>query len=216
MPSSRKIVFLNYSNSADDIIMHRNFRLHLSVFKDKIGSWSKDDIDGGINKKEAIDDNLKKADAVIHLLSIHFENEEQCVELLKNSVKDKKKNYPILISSFDWESDDTLINLRDELLPKDGKPLDTHSNFNATFAEMVKIIRTEILGEKESAVKVNGRSFYYILSGFILLIGGITSYYVYDQLNNISLTLIVFLMFCCIILFVLRKIVFPTNISALK
>lgn len=208
---------MNYANShPDDVAMHNNLSLHLSILKDKVDPWSRGKILAGDVKDDVIHDNLKNADAVIHLLSIHFENETQCVEVLKNSLKENKKNFPILISSFDWESDVTLMSLKDQMLPKDGKPVDKYQNFNEVLTDVVKIIRLEILGGEYSDTKVSGRSFYYILAGFVFLIGCTASFWVYDTLQDISLAIITFLMSCCIILLVLRKVIFPTNISALK
>ena len=217
MSSAKKKLFLNYANShPDDIALFNSLALHLSILKDKIDPWFKGKILAGEVRDDVIHANLKDADAVIHLLSIHFENEAQCVELLKNSVRDKKKNFPILISSFDWESDLVLMSLKDEILPKDGKPIDAYPNSNEILTNVVKMVRSEIFDEEYSDTKNSSRNFYYILAGILFLIGGIASFWVFTNLNDISLSIITFLMTCCIILFVLRKVVFPTNISALK
>src|SRR5688572_5815954 len=129
MPAQKKKLFLNYANShPDDVALFNNLALHLSILKDKIDPWFRGKILAGEVMDDVIKANLKNADAVIHLLSIHFENEAQCVELLKNSLKEKKKNFPILISSFDWESDTTLMSLKDEILPSDGRPIDAYPN----------------------------------------------------------------------------------------
>lgn len=217
MPGQKKKLFLNYANShPDDVALFNSLALHLSILKDKIDPWFKGKILAGEVKDEVIRANLKNSDAVIHLLSIHFENEAQCVELLKNSLEEKKKNFPILISSFDWESDTTLMSLKDEILPSDGKPIDAYPNSNEILTDLVKKVRAEIFDEEYRDEKISSRNFYYILAGIIFLMGGIASFWVFANLNDISLGIITFLMTCCIILFVLRKVVFPTNISALK
>src|SRR5687767_755650 len=217
MSSAKKKLFLNYANSHPDDVAHfNNLSLHLSILKDKVETWFKEKTLAGDVKEDAIRENLKNADAVIHLLSIHFENEAQCVELLKNSIRDNKKNIPILISYFDWESDVVLVSLKDEMLPKDGKPIDAYPNSNEILTDVVKMVRSEIFDEEYSDAKNSSRNFYYILAGIIFLMGSIASFWVFTNLNDISLGIITFLMTCCIILFVLRKVVFPTNISALK
>src|SRR5688572_4588524 len=164
MSSAKKKLFLNYANShPDDIALFKNLALHLSIIKDKIDPWFKRKILAGEVRDDVIHANLKDADAVIHLLSIHFENEAQCVELLKNSIRDNKKNIPILISYFDWESDVVLVSLKDEILPRDGNPIDAYPNSNKILAAVVKKVRSEIFNEDYSDKKMSTRNFYYIL-----------------------------------------------------
>jgi|SRR5687767_5801682 len=217
MSSAKKKLFLNYANSHPDDVAHfNNLSLHLSILKDKVETWFKEKTLAGDVKEDAIRENLKNADAVIHLLSIHFENEAQCVELLKNSIRDNKKNIPILISYFDWESDVVLVSLKDEILPRDGNPIDAYPNSNKILAAVVKKVRSEIFNEDYSDKKMSTRNFYYILAGVIFLTGVAGTVWVYTTVDDPLLSLITFLMTCCIIFFVLRKVVVPTNISALK
>ena len=213
----KKILFLNYADShPDDVKMFNNLSLHLSILKDKVESWSKGRIIAGEVKDEIINQNFKKADAIIHLLSVHFENEKQCLALLENSIKEDKKIIPILISSFDWESDSLLKNLQDKLLPENKEPVDSFKNNNEILTDIVKLIRAEILGEKVSDKRKSDRGFYYILSAIVFLAGCAATYWIHTTFGQLSISIMVFLMFCCVVLFVLRKILFPTNISSIQ
>lgn len=217
MSVTKKILFLNYADShPDDVKMFNNLSLHLSILKDKVEAWSIAKIMGGDVKEEMINTNFKNADAVIHLLSVHFENENQCLKLLENSIRENKKIIPILISSFDWESDASLANLKDEILPEDKKPVDSYNNHNEILTEIVKLIRVEVFGDSIPEPRKSDRGFYYILAAIVFLTGCTTTWWVYSTFHKISICIMVFLMFCCIILFVLRKVLFPTNISSIK
>ncbi len=217
MPAIKKILFLNYADShADDVKMFNNLSLHLSILQDKVEAWSKTKIMGGEVKEDVINANFENADAVIHLLSVHFGTENQCLKLLEKSINENKKIIPILISSFDWESDPSLANLKDEMLPEDKKPVDTYNNNNAILTEIVKLIRVEVFGDSVPEPRKSDRAFYYILAAIVFLTGCTATWWVYFTFNKISICIMVFLMFCCIILFVLRKVLFPTNISSIK
>jgi hypothetical protein len=217
MPVTKKILFLNYAdNSPDDVKMFHNLSLHLSILKDKVEAWSKAKIMAGEVKEEIINANIKNADAVIHLLSVHFENENQCLKLLETSILEKKKIIPILISSFDWESDESLAHLKNEMLPEDKKPIDSYNNPNEVFTEIVKSIRVEVFGDSIPEPPKSDRNFYYILATIVFLIGCSATWWVYTTFHKISISVMVFLMFCCIILLVVRKVLFPTNISSIK
>lgn len=216
MSNTKKILFLNYADTnPDDIVMFRNLSLHLSVLKDKIESWSKNKVTPGEESQSVIEQNFKKADAVIHLLSIHFENENQCIALLEDSMKENKTIIPILISPFDWESDSTLKQLEHKLLPENKTPVDSFKNNNEILTQIVKAIKSEIFGQSMPDTKRNDRWFYYALAFIVLSIGCIASYWVHTIFNNFIISLGVLLMFLCVIVFVLRKIIFPTNISSM-
>jgi len=215
--SVKKKLFLNYADGhPDDKKIFQNLCLHLSPMKDRIDQWSRSSVIPGEEIDQSIQTNFSNSDAVVHLLSINFENENQCLELLENSIKSKKRIIPILISSFDWESDPKLIDFRDEMLPACDMPIDTFANQNQVFVKIIKAIRKEVLGDDSPFEMKSDRSFYFILSGVVFLLGCAATLWVHSILGQIYISAMVFLMFCCIILFTLRKVVFPTNISSLK
>jgi hypothetical protein len=212
----KKKLFLNYSDSdPDDRRIYQNLRLHLSPVSGRIEAWSPSNIAPGEEITNTIQTNFTNADAVIHLLSIHFENETQCVDLLKKSVESRKTNIPVLISSFDWESDPLLTNLKKEILPSHDSPVDTFTNQDQVFTSIIKAIRREVLGDDTPFEMKSDRRFYYVLSGIVLALGVVATLWVQATFAQLYISLMVFLMFCCIILFTLRKVVFPTNISSL-
>lgn len=60
------------------------------------------------------------------------------------------------------------------------------------------------------------RKFYIILASIIGLIGIISSILTYEYTQNILMTALVPLLFSCIILFILKNILFPTTMSTFK
>jgi hypothetical protein len=213
----KKKLFLNYADShPDDKKIFQNLCLHLSPMRDRIAPWSRSNVNPGEEVNETIQANFSSSDAVVHLLSINFENENQCLDLLENSIKSNKRNIPILISSFDWESDPKLLDFRDEMLPSPDSPMDTFANQNQVFVKIIKTIRKEVLGDDAPFEMKSDRGFYFILAGVVFLLGCAATLWVHSILGQIYISMMVFLMFCCIILFTLRKVVFPTNISSLK
>ncbi|WP_221392584.1 hypothetical protein [Dyadobacter sp. NIV53] len=213
----KKKLFLNYSTSNPaDITMYQNLSLHLSPIKDRIDHWSKSNVLSGEDTEKAIQANFSDSDAVIHLLSINFENEDQCVGLLESSIREKKQNIPVLISSFDWESDPHLFSLKDAILPSASQPIDTFPNQNSAFTAIVQSIKSEVLGDRTPLKVRSDRNFYFILASILCIMAVAATHWVYTTFGQLNISIMMVLLFCCIILFVLRKVIFPTNISSLK
>lgn len=210
----RKKLFLNYSTgNQEDVKMYNNLSLHLSVIRDRIDPWSVSYIKPGDEPDKEIQQNFEGSDAIVHLLSINFENDNQCLSLLLNGIKEKKQNIPILISSFDWESDTNLAALREQILPHPDQPIDTFSNPNLVFKTIIQALRAKVLGDSAPAKMKSDRTFYYIFTAVILAMGVVATSYAQSTFGDFRATVLVALMFLCIALFIIRKVLFPTNIS---
>ena len=210
-----KKIFFNYSDEAEDGKMMRNLCLHFSVLKDKVDLWHKGRIRPGDVVSDAMSGNLNNADAVLHLLSISYAAEDDCMGLLKEGVEQHKKNIPVLLSSFDWESVDAIKKLQEELLPHDHKPVDVHPNYNEVYTEIVQTVKKDVLGI-ESTNRFTDRIYYYLLAAAELIAGGFVSVWVNNIFNHLGITLAVFGLFMIAAFFTLRNIIFPTSISASK
>lgn len=217
MPVKKKI-FFTYSEK--DKIQFNNLCLHFSVLQDKAEFWYKAKLEAGDNMQEQIDKKLSESDIFLHLLSVHYANDYQndptCKKQFDYSVSGNKTLIPVLLSSFDWQSDANFSKLGDEILPEDKRPVDLHENFNEVCTEIVQNVKHVVYGEKSAPKNSNSRAFYWILAAIVLLIGSLTSVYVYKLFSDWILPVIVFLMFVSIDLLILRRLLFPTNISSVK
>ena len=210
-----KKIFFNYSDQAEDVVMMKNLCLHFAVLKDKVSLWHKEKIIPGDDRKKLVEKNLAESSAAVHLLSIAYETQDDCTDILQRCISEHKKNIPVLLSSFDWESDDALVKMKDELLPQDHQPVDTHANFNAVYTEIVQRVKNDLFNDN-SKIKFNQRGFYFALAGLVLIAGFFVSLWVNTIFDSISIALLTCCMFIICSLFVLRKIFFPVSVSTSK
>jgi len=211
-----KKIFLNYSDEADDKKMMQNLCIHLSILKD-VDLWHKGRMLAGDAVESTMLSNLQESDAVLHLLSISYcQEEEECMLLLDKGIEQQKENIPVLISSFAWEEIPEIKKLEDRLLPHDHIPIDGHpDNYNAVYTEIVRTVKHDVLGV-EGAVKVDQRGYYYLLAGLALAIGIGAAVWVNSEFHQLGITLGIFTLFILTALFSLRKLIFPTGISTFK
>jgi hypothetical protein len=210
----KKKIFFTYSDP--DKIQFNNLCLHFSVLQDKAEIWYKDKLLGGDNAEELINQKLSESDVLLHLLSANSANDKTCTKQVEDYVTADKKIIPLLLSSYAWQSDHNFSRFENNILPEDKQPIDLHKNFNEVCTEIVQDLNQSVFGEKISHKNTNSRAFYWILGLLVLLIGSLTSVYVYKLFADWLIALIVFLMFVSIDLLILRKLLFPTNISSLK
>ena len=210
-----KKIFFNNSDEAEDAKMMRNLCLHFSVLKDKVDLWHKGKILPGDTVNETLSTNLNNADAVLHLLSISYTAEDDCMKLLGQGIKQDKNNIPVLLSSFDWESVEEIKKLQEKLLPHDHKAVDVHPNYNEVYTEIVQTVKKDVLGIETKAGS-NGRMFYYVLAGLILVVGTGATILTKDSIDNWGITAGLFSLFIIAAFFTIRKIIFPTSISTSK
>lgn len=215
MPEKKKIFFC-YSDNETDQRQFTNLCLHFSVLQDKAELWYKSKLKGGDDTEEIIKQKVAESDIFLHLLSVHYLNDANCKKQLELSLTDKKVLIPVLLSSFDWQSDENLKKFEDEILPEDKRAIDLHPNFNEVCTEIVQNVKKVVFGENSVRKSNNSRAFYWILATIILIIGALSSVFVYKLFNDFIIPIIVFLMFLSIDLLILRNLLFPTNISTVK
>ena len=211
-----KKIFFNSSSQEEDIKAADDLCLFFAVLKDKVSLWHKDKIMPGDDRNIALDQNLNDSDVAIHLLSNAYENEPLCAEIMSKSIEQHKKNIPVLVSTFPWELDDTLVQLKEEFVPHDLVPLSrrTDDDKRAVYTGIVKDVNNELLGAGK--ISFNDRGYYFLLSGIALVAGFFAAWYTNDIFGSLTMTLLVFLMFIFVALFIVRKVIHPTSVSTYK
>ena len=212
--AQKKKIFFTYSDP--DKTQFNNLCLHFSVLQDKADIWYKDKLIGGDNTDELINQRLSESDILLHLLSAHSANDQTCTKQVEEFVTARRTIIPLLLSSYAWQSDHNFSRFESRILPENKQPIDLHNNFNKVCTEIVQDINETLFGEKKPPKNASSRAFYWILGTLVLVIGILTSVYVYKLFNDWIIAVIVFLMFVSIDLLILRKLLFPTNISSLK
>lgn len=210
-----KKIFFNYSGEEKEIIMTNNLCLHFVVLKDKISIWHKGKIFPGDVVKDELEKNLEDSQAAVHLLSAAYENDDDCTDILQRSLEGNKKNIPVLLTSFDWESDAKLLPLKAAMLPQDKRAVDLHPNQNLVYTEIVKSVKKDLLGD-DSKLSFNDRGYYFILAAIALLVGFVAAWYTNVLFGSFTISLLVFLLFVAAALFVIRKIIFPVSVTTYK
>ena len=135
---------------------------------------------------------------------------------MEKSIQEKKVIIPILLSSFHWEGDPRLVQLKQHFLPTSEEPVDSFPNIKKVFSDIIETLCQQVLGNKEKVQFKNDRPFYYVLALLVFVMGTIATIMIYSIFQEIVPALLVFLLFCCIILFILKNVIFPTSISSLK
>ena len=217
-----KKIFFTYSDDVKDVDLYKELRQHFTLFsRDGIISIvDRDELFRISGDKEKIKDMLMNSDIAIPLLSVDYLNNDECHMLLETALKGKKVIIPILLRACEWNDDEKLKTLQDNILPGD-KPVSEHISEDggedkvmAGIARRIKAVVLEKdlkkLGEVD--LKSNEKMFHYILSGIILLIGILAAIYSFSKLEDWSISGVIFLMFGAIALFVGKNAFFPTKI----
>ncbi len=209
-----KKIFFNSSSQVEDTKTTEDLCLFFAVLKDKVSLWHKDKIIPGDDRKLSLNKNLDDSDVAIHLLSNDYENEPVCAEIMNKSIEQHKKNIPVLVSTFPWELDDILLQLKKELMPHDLVPLNRQPNREIIYTEIVKNVNNELLGG--SKISFNDRWYYILLAAIACIAGFFAAFYANDIFGSLTIALLVFLMFIFTALFILRKIIHPVSVSTNK
>lgn len=216
--SATKQIFFSYSDFAQDRELYLRLNRHFSSYvRNKLISI----IDKDVIFKQSADKNiafdlLRKSDITVPLLSADYLANEECFEMLKTAVSEKKNIIPILIREVDIESDENLKSLKDHMLPADGKSVLQH--FDATedddviLVAVTKRIKDAAFKELESVhIAHESKTFYYILAAVVLGMGICAAIYTKNRLEDITVAVFVLLLFVSISLFALKNALFPTS-----
>ena len=143
-------VYLFYSYSHDDERFRKRLEKHLSLLRrtGSIEDWHDRKIPPGAEINKEIDENLKKSQIILLLVSENFMNSDYAYDIeVKAALKKHESGeaivIPIILDYIDWH-DAPFGKLN--ALPRDGIPITSRKwkNQNEAFAEVIRGIRTNI------------------------------------------------------------------------
>lgn len=217
MPTPKHI-FFSYSDYSKDKELYSLLNRHFSSYvrKKLISIIDKDSIFSSTASKEGAFEFLKKADLAVPLISADYLANEECFQLLKTAIAEKKDIIPVLIRDVDLDSDDELKILRNKILPEDGKSIlehfDNKEDDDIILVAVSKRIKDAAFKELSSVeIRSDSNIFYYILAFLILGLGTTASLFVWNHLHDLTISIFVFLLFLCIVFFALKHVLFPTS-----
>lgn len=214
-----KKIFFAYSDNAQDVELYREFNKHFKTYARNgiLAIVDKDElfrVSGDSGKAEQF---LQESDIAVPLLSVDYLTNEQCIKLIDAAVAGKKTIIPVLLRDCNYDSVDGLKAVEDKLLPADGQSVVEYKNEGALdeiLSSMARKVKEALLKELGTVViRKNSGMFYYILSGVILVLGGLAASYCKSEWGDWRLAAGVFLMFLIIALFPLKQAVFPTKLN---
>lgn len=215
-----KKIFFAYSDNAKDVELYKEFNKHFKTYarNGMLMIIDKDELFKINNDNEKILKFLDESDITVPLLSIDYLTNDQCLKLLETAVDGNKIVIPVLLRECDYEGIDKIKNLEKNLLPDDKQSVTEHISKDGgqdeIFSNMAKRVKGIIFKELESVtIKTGPKLFYHILSGILLLIGGLSAAFSYTEWGDWRVASIIFLMFVVISLFSLKNVLFPTKFN---
>lgn len=146
MSSQPLSVFISYSHR--DEALKQDLEDHLALLKrqGKISPWQDRQIEAGTEWNDQIRAALDSADIILLLVSPRFMNSDFCYGKEMKRAMDRHHNgdarvIPIILTPTDWKGApfDRL-----QVLPKDGKPVESWPSRDAAFLDVVKGIRRAV------------------------------------------------------------------------
>lgn len=136
-----KRIFYSYSHSDEKYL--NNIKKYLKPTIDKYGIEELEDrhVGGGEKLMETIWSYLDSSDLIILLISANYLASDACKEEMKYAVS-KNRAFPIILSQCEWK--DTII--KDfKVLPKDGKPIKSHSNSELAYHNVAEELKKKLI-----------------------------------------------------------------------
>jgi hypothetical protein len=147
-------VFISYSHK--DETLREELETHLSPLKRQglIGVWHDRRISAGTEWKGVIDEELKRADVVLMLVSPNFVASDYCYDVemgqaMKQHEAGTTRVIPILVRPVDFHE---LPFARLQALPRDAKPVVTWSSRDEAWLDVARGIRQVVAAKGASNV----------------------------------------------------------------
>lgn len=183
-------IILFYSYSHKDEKLREVLEKNLTLLKNNelIKDWHDRKIGAGEDWNETIDDNMRKADIILLLISPDFINSASCMNELRESLnlenEQGTKVIPIILKPCAWMDISEIS--RKLVLPKDGKPITKWQNKDDAWLYVYEAIKAEakkIQENIEPKVRTAFREY--------LLKGAVSGYrldriYVYPDLSEVD------------------------------
>lgn len=215
-----KKIFFAYSDNAKDVELYREFNKHFKTYarNGMLMLIDKDELFRQSGDTAKADQFLQESDIAVPLLSVDYLDNEQCLKLIDAAVAGNKTIIPVLLRDCNYDSVDKLKALQGNLLPEDKESVTDHilkeGGQDEVFASIARRVKGVVFRELESvAIKKHSGTFYYILAGILLLMGGLAASYSYSHWADWRLTAGIFLLFLIIALFSLKNVLFPTKFN---
>jgi len=212
-----KKIFFTYSDNAKDIELYKEFNKHFITYarKGMLMIVDKDELFRVNNDKEKIAEFLKDADITIPLLSVDYLTSEECIKLFETASSANKTIIPVLLRDCDWTELDKQNKLHENLLPDDKQSVAQHiedGEEDEVFSSIAQKVKRIVFKELETVnIKSSSKTFYYILAGIVLLVGGLLTGISQSQWHDWKISAIIFLMFVAIALLAVKNVLFPTK-----
>ena len=218
-----KKIFFAYSDNAKDVELYKEFNKHFKTYarSGMLMIIDKDELFLVDNDNEKTLKFLDESDITVPLLSVDYLTNEQCLTLFESAVAGNKIIIPVLLRDCDYAGIDKMKGLESNLLPDDKESVTEHlireGGHDEVFSAMAKKVKAialkkelEVLTDFSEARKP--KSFFYLLTGLLLLIGILAASFTHTQLHDWRITSLVFLLFLVIVLIAGNKMLFPTKI----
>lgn len=217
-----KKIYFSYSDKPEDQSLYKDLNNHLQQYKRKgwIEIYDEQELFKQNGDLEKNVEYLKLSDITIPLISIDYLNNDECLKILKLADTQHIKIVPILLRECDWTADEILNKYSKEVLPEEKKSIEhlskTLPDKQTIFKEIGDEIKCFIFPELQS-VKIadSGKGFYWLVASFVLLIGILSSIYIYTKTHELLLAFLSFLLFALIALMSVKNILFPTKLSTI-
>jgi hypothetical protein len=148
------LVEIFYSYAPQDDELQQQLEKHLGNLKrqGKIAGWCKRDIDAGQAIEDELSSYLNRAHIILLLISPDFIASDECWNKEMDRALERQKTestlvIPILLRPTDYQ-DAPFSNLR--VLPRNGKPVTSWTDYDEAFASIVQDIRLLAEGFKET------------------------------------------------------------------
>lgn len=147
-------IFVSYSHKDERLL--NELKTHLSPLRrlNLIETWDDRSIEAGEDWREAISDNLERADIILLLISADFINSDYCYEkemgrAVERHEKKDARVVPVIVRDANWKAVEELKGL--EALPKDGKPMMNQHKRDTAWREVSESIQKMIEGMSANA-----------------------------------------------------------------
>jgi hypothetical protein len=128
---------------------------------------------------------------------------------------------PVLLRDFDWEAIQKISQYKKQMLPDDLTSVENHisadNNDDTIFKEIALRVKKIALPEiADINFQHSSKTFYYVIAAFVLVIGVLAAWFIYDQYNDYRISIAAFLMSAVIAMISLKNVLFPNKLKIKK
>jgi len=188
--------------------------LHISLDR-RLKVWHPGLIQPGDDKDEASEKEFLQSDVLLPLLTVRYLNNEECVRRLAVAKRSQLQVIPLLVGPFDLEVVAELSDLKENIVPRHGTPLEISMNIDDACRLATKELREKVFGKSNVSDKLlKGDSKMYNLIWAALPIMSSLAFLIYGLSNDLDLgfTVLGSLLVATTAVFPIIRVTMPTNI----